>query len=279
VACSFVSLFTDMAEQIYTIKGVLNSENQFTEDPELEAIKARVIEMEQEAEKLREVQYEPESRLLYSPQAGESAQVARTWARPHLRPHASSLPKDPHRSRAPAVCDSLKDHDSSSYRSDDFSGLFACDDLVFPGIFYSMTHEERIDADNRSVYVGNVDYGTTADELEIHFNGCGHVNRVTILCDKFTGHPKGFAYIEFSDRESVRTAMALDETLFRGRVIKVMPKRTNMPGISTTDRGFLRGGRFRGRGFRGSRFNNGFQGRFRGFSRSELCRFNADNPY
>ncbi|XP_026863163.1 embryonic polyadenylate-binding protein 2 [Electrophorus electricus] len=172
--------------------------------------------MEQEAEKLREVQYEPESRLLYSPQAG---------------------------------------------------------------IFYSMTHEERIDADNRSVYVGNVDYGTTADELEIHFNGCGHVNRVTILCDKFTGHPKGFAYIEFSDRESVRTAMALDETLFRGRVIKVMPKRTNMPGISTTDRGFLRGGRFRGRGFRGSRFNNGFQGRFRGFSRSELCRFNADNPY
>lgn len=30
-----------------------------------------------------------------------------------------------------------------------------------------------------------------------------------------------FAYIEFSDRESVRMAMALDETLFRGRVIKV----------------------------------------------------------
>uniref|UniRef100_A0A3B4CXV2 RRM domain-containing protein n=1 Tax=Pygocentrus nattereri TaxID=42514 RepID=A0A3B4CXV2_PYGNA len=202
-----------MAEQIYDIKGALNSGNQFLEDPwpgppwtlteqELEAIKARVMEMEEEAEKLREVQYGGErQQLLYSPQAG---------------------------------------------------------------LFYSMTHEERMDADNRSVYVGNVDYGTTADELEIHFNGCGHVNRVTILCDKFTGHPKGFAYIEFSDRESVRTAMALDETLFRGRLIKVLPKRTNMPGISTTDRGFLRGGRFRGRGFRGSRFNNG---RFRGFIR------------
>lgn len=30
-----------------------------------------------------------------------------------------------------------------------------------------------------------------------------------------------FAYIEFTDQESVRTAMALDETMFRGRVIKV----------------------------------------------------------
>lgn len=36
-----------------------------------------------------------------------------------------------------------------------------------------------------------VDYGATADELEIHFNGCGPVNRVTILCDRFSGHPKG----------------------------------------------------------------------------------------
>ncbi|XP_066569859.1 embryonic polyadenylate-binding protein 2 isoform X2 [Amia ocellicauda] len=160
------------------------------EDPELEAIKARVLEMEQEAEKLKEVQYEAEKQLIMSPQTS---------------------------------------------------------------FFYPMTHEEKIDADNRSVYVGNVDYGATADELEIHFNGCGPVNRVTILCDKFTGHPKGFAYIEFSDRDSVKTAMALDETLFRGRIIKVLPKRTNMPGISSTDRGSHRGSRPRGRGFRSSR--------------------------
>ncbi|XP_062845444.1 embryonic polyadenylate-binding protein 2 isoform X2 [Trichomycterus rosablanca] len=179
------------------ITETLNSEEQ-----ELEAIKARVLEMEEEEEKLREAQYSSERTFSYNP--------------------------------------------------------------IQAGLFYTMTHDERIDADARSVYVGNVDYGTTADELEIHFNGCGHVNRVTILCDKFTGHPKGFAYIEFTDRESVRTAMALDETMFRGRIIKVLPKRTNMPGISSTDRGFVRGGRHRGRGFRGSRFQNGSQGRFRG---------------
>lgn len=38
---------------------------------------------------------------------------------------------------------------------------------------------------------GQVDYGGTAEELEAHFHRCGEVHRVTILCDKFSGHPKG----------------------------------------------------------------------------------------
>jgi RNA recognition motif-containing protein len=83
------------------------------------------------------------------------------------------------------------------------------------------TLEQKVEADARSVYVGNVDYGATAEELEQHFHGCGSgVVRVTILCDKFTGHPKGFAYVEFADKEAVQAAMSLDESLFRGRQIK-----------------------------------------------------------
>ena len=105
-----------------------------------------------------------------------------------------------------------------------------------------MSAEEKAEIDARSIYVGNVDYSATAQELEAHFHGCGSINRVTILCDKFTSHPKGFAYVEFGDKDSVQTAMALDESLFKGRQIKVGPKRTNRPGISTTDRGRGRGG-------------------------------------
>lgn len=56
------------------------------------------------------------------------------------------------------------------------------------------------------------------------------------MCNKFDGHPKGFAYIEFAERDSVQTAMAMDESMFRGRQIKVMPKRTNRPGLSVTNR-------------------------------------------
>ena len=106
-----------------------------------------------------------------------------------------------------------------------------------------MSAEEKQDADARSIYVGNVDYSATAQELESHFHGCGSINRVTILCDKFSGHPKGFAYVEFGDKDSVQTAQALDDSLFKGRQIKVTPKRTNRPGISTTDRVPRGGGR------------------------------------
>ncbi|XP_045140958.1 polyadenylate-binding protein 2-like [Echinops telfairi] len=103
-----------------------------------------------------------------------------------------------------------------------------------------LSPEEKKQADARSIYVGNVDYGASAEELEAHFLGCGSINRVTILSDKFSGHPKGFAYIEFSDKESAKISLSLDESLFRGRQIKVIPKRTNRPGLSTTNRGFPR---------------------------------------
>ena len=90
-----------------------------------------------------------------------------------------------------------------------------------PSSNLNMSLEDKMDVDSRSVYIGNVDYGATAEELEQHFHGSGSINRVTILCNKFDGHPKGFAYVEFTDKDSVHTALALDDSLFRGRQIKV----------------------------------------------------------
>jgi len=171
------------------------------DDPELEAIKARVREMEEEAQKLSEMNAEVEKQV-------------------------DSVPNE--------------------YGNK------------------PLTIEEKMEIDNRSIYVGNVDYSATADDLENHFHGCGSVNRVTILCDKFSGHPKGFAYIEFAEKDSVQTAQALDESLFKGRIIKVSIKRTNRPGISTTNRGrgrAVRRGAYMGRG---APFAGGFRGRGRG---------------
>ena len=51
--------------------------------------------------------------------------------------------------------------------------------------------EDKMQADASSIYVGNVDYGATAEELEAHFHGCGSVNHVTTVCDKFSGLAKG----------------------------------------------------------------------------------------
>ena len=52
--------------------------------------------------------------------------------------------------------------------------------------------EDREDIDNRSIFVGNVDYAASPEEIQAHFQSCASINRVTILLDKFTGHPKGF---------------------------------------------------------------------------------------
>lgn len=183
--------------------------NESAQDPELEAIKVRVKEMEEETEKLKQMQDEVDRQMNISPSNNSSSQQP-------------------------------------------------------------MSLEEKQEIDTRSIYVGNVDYSTTADDLERHFHGCGSVNRVTILTDKFSGHPKGYAYVEFAEKYSVQIAVALDESSFKGRIIKVCPKRTNRPGISTTNRpppmGFGRGG-FRGRGgfgaVRGRGFSRGRGGRGR----------------
>ena len=62
---------------------------------------------------------------------------------------------------------------------------------------------------------GNVDYGGTAEEQEQYSHGHGAISI------KFDGHTKGFT-VEFTDKDSVQTAMALDDSLFRGRQIKVL---------------------------------------------------------
>ena len=116
------------------------------------------------------------------------------------------------------------------------------------------TLEEKMEIDTRSVYIGNVDYSTTGEELGSHFQDCGAVVRVTINYDKHSGAPKGYAYIEFAERDGAVNALALDESLFKGRQLKVVSKRTNLPGISQARGRSRRPRRSRGFfGYRGSR--------------------------
>lgn len=95
------------------------------------------------------------------------------------------------------------------------------------------------------------------EQLEEFFHGVGVIERVTILFDRFSGLPKGYAYIEFEQTESVQKAIdELHGKEFRGRELRVTAKRTNLPGFR---RGRGRGG-FRARG----RGRGGFRGRGRG---------------
>ncbi|CAL3967617.1 unnamed protein product [Diplocarpon coronariae] len=127
--------------------------------------------------------------------------------------------------------------------------------------------EDKEDIDSRSIFVGNVDYAASPEEIQAHFQGCGSINRVTILLDKFTGHPKGYAYVEFTEPSVVAQALVLNESVFRNRNLKVVPKRTNVPGMTRgRGRGGMRGG---GRGYPGGRGGysprgGGYRGGYRG---------------
>jgi polyadenylate-binding protein 2 len=124
--------------------------------------------------------------------------------------------------------------------------------------------------DDCSIYVGQVDYEATAEELRAHFSSCGTINRVTIMTDA-RGNAKGYAYIEFAEKVSVENALKLDDTPFKGRQLKVVPKRTNIAAFARGGDGGGRGrGRFGGRGRfdsgrgRGRSFGGRFGGRFSG---------------
>ncbi|ODA80372.1 hypothetical protein RJ55_03330 [Drechmeria coniospora] len=131
--------------------------------------------------------------------------------------------------------------------------------------------EDKESVDSRSIFVGNVDYSASPEEIQAHFQSCGSINRVTILLDKFTGQPKGYAYVEFTEPSLVAQALVLNESVFKGRNIKVTPKRTNVPGMT---RGRGRGGYRGGRGFYGrgggypprGGYRGGGRGRGRGFT-------------
>ncbi|ATY63343.1 RNP domain-containing protein [Cordyceps militaris CM01] len=131
--------------------------------------------------------------------------------------------------------------------------------------------DDKESVDSRSIFVGNVDYSASPEEIQAHFQSCGSINRVTILLDKFSGQPKGYAYVEFTEPSLVAQALVLNESVFKGRNIKVTSKRTNVPGMGRgRGRGGFRGGRGgfgRGGGFppRGG-YRGGGRGRGRGFA-------------
>ena len=73
-----------------------------------------------------------------------------------------------------------------------------------------------------NIYVGNLPYSITEDELRSAFAAFGEVSSVNVITDKFSGQAKGFAFVEMSDNASADAAIkGLNETSMGGRNIKV----------------------------------------------------------
>ncbi|KAF9110076.1 hypothetical protein BGX27_006828 [Mortierella sp. AM989] len=71
------------------------------------------------------------------------------------------------------------------------------------------------------VFVGNLPFNITKEQLEKHFEACGKISSVRVQTDKVTKKGKGFAFMEFSDVESMQKALFFNKTLLEKRPINV----------------------------------------------------------
>ncbi len=73
-----------------------------------------------------------------------------------------------------------------------------------------------------NIYVGNLAYGVTEDELREAFGAYGEVSSVSLITDKFTGNSKGFGFVEMpSNSEADAAIKGLNETEVKGRNMRV----------------------------------------------------------
>ncbi len=80
------------------------------------------------------------------------------------------------------------------------------------------------------VFVGNLQYETSAQELETLFSQVGQVVEVVLPVDRMTDRPRGFAFVEFGDASAVAEAInRFDGTEFGGRMLQVSEARERAP--------------------------------------------------
>lgn len=105
------------------------------------------------------------------------------------------------------------------------------------------------------LYVGNLAFSVTNEDLEALFAQMGKVDNVAVITDKFSGQSRGFGFVQMADaNEAARAISELNGADLKGRNIKVNEAREQGPRPSGG------GGGGGGRGGRGGRGGGGFGG-------------------
>lgn len=75
----------------------------------------------------------------------------------------------------------------------------------------------------KKLYVGNLPYSTTGDDLRNVFAAAGEVASATVIMDKMTGRSKGFGFVEFNDDGAAQKAI----DMFNGKDMGGRPLTVN----------------------------------------------------
>lgn len=94
---------------------------------------------------------------------------------------------------------------------------------------------EEDDLDSGRLYITNLPYGATEDELRAHFEPLGEVNSIHICKDEDSLKSKGFAYVNYVFPEcAMRAIKELDMQGFQGRLMRIAPSRAKPPPAETS---------------------------------------------
>jgi len=81
----------------------------------------------------------------------------------------------------------------------------------------------------KNIYVGNLPWSATEDEVRNAFAVYGEVVSVRLVEDRETGRPRGFGFVEMEDAGADKAIEALDGSDFGGRTLKVNEARPRQP--------------------------------------------------
>lgn len=82
-----------------------------------------------------------------------------------------------------------------------------------------------------NIYVGNLSYSVTGDELRKAFEAFGEVSSANVVTDKFTGQSKGFGFVEMPNKGQGDAAIqSLDGQDLKGRAVRVNEARPRPEG-------------------------------------------------
>jgi len=95
----------------------------------------------------------------------------------------------------------------------------------------------------KNIYVGNLSYDTTQDQLQALFEAHGEVTSVNVITDRDTGRPRGFAFVEMATEQAANAAIAaLNGQEVDGRALTVNEAKPRESGGGGRGRGGSRGG-------------------------------------
>jgi RNA recognition motif-containing protein len=102
------------------------------------------------------------------------------------------------------------------------------------------------------IYVGNLAFDITEEELMAEFGAFGSVESVALPADKFSGRPRGFAFIEMANKAEAESAIAeLNGKVIKERTIVVNESRPRPDNRGGGGYGGGRGGGYGGGGYGG----------------------------